>query len=278
MCDFDISGRVLVIGCTTNPGDCQQIQDILRPRGVSVLYNPEFIAQGSIIQDLQNADMVLIGGEEQDVMDRYKSIYDDIQTLPPKVHCMSLTAAEIVKIGVNCFLTTKISYANMIGEVLMRSGLESDVERALHAIGADSRVGDRYLRYGFGYGGPCLPRDNRAFAHYASRVGLDFPLGVIVDKFNQDHTQFLVDYWIKNNPGALPFYMATLSYKPNTDIYEESQQMRLAEALMARGYMITVEPCHLMPDSVRQTLMSKWGNKIQFVHKTELREFLEIPT
>ena len=61
-CDFDLDTKFLVIGCTTNPGDCQRIQDHLRDRGVRVLYNPEFIAQGSILRDLQQADMVLIGG------------------------------------------------------------------------------------------------------------------------------------------------------------------------------------------------------------------------
>ena len=144
-CDFDLRGKVLVIGCTTNPGDCAKIQEVLRPLGVSVLYNPEFIAQGSIVNDLQRADMVLIGGEHQDVMDRYAEIYNDIQTPPPNIHTMSLTAAEIVKIGVNCFLTTKISYANMLGQVLIRSGLESDVERALQAVGSDTKIGRAHV-------------------------------------------------------------------------------------------------------------------------------------
>ena len=277
--DFDISGKILVIGCTTNPGDCQRIQDRLRDRGVNVLYNPEFIAQGSILRDLQHADMVLIGGEDPEVMARYQTVYDQIQTeKPPNVHVMSLTAAELVKIGTNCFLTTKISYANMVGEVLTRSGLEEDVDSALAAIGADSRVGSKYLRYGFGYGGPCLPRDNRAFAHYARKIGLDFPLGTIVDQFNQDHTGFLVNHWIKKNPQGLPFYMATLAYKPHTDIYEESQQMRLAEILMDRGYTIAVEPCDVMPESVKQVLVLKWGNRIQFRHRNQLQKFIEIPT
>ena len=68
--------KILVIGCTTNPGDCQRIQDTLRDRGVHVLYNPEFIAQGSILYDLQHADMVLIGSENQAVMDQYAAIYN----------------------------------------------------------------------------------------------------------------------------------------------------------------------------------------------------------
>ena len=275
-CDFELDRKFLVIGCTTNPGDCQRIQHRLRHRGLQVLYNPEFIAQGSIIHDLQHADMVLIGGEDASVIDCYKLLYDDIQVRVPDVHAMSLTAAELVKIGTNCFLTTKISYANMMGEVLIRSGLESDVDRALAAIGADGRIGHRYLRYGIGYGGPCFPRDNRAFAVCAQRVGLDFPLGHIVDRFNQDHTLFLMEHWIRKNPQRLPFYLRTLAYKAGTDIYEESQQMRLAELLMDREYRVVVEPCNKMPESVRSSLVLKWGNLIEFLARDQLTDCVEI--
>lgn len=275
-CDFDISGKFLVIGCTTNPGDCQRIQDRLRDRGVSVLYNPEFIAQGSIIRDLQTADMVLIGGEDPGVMDCYKLLYNDIQTTTPNVHTMSLTAAEMVKIGTNCFLTTKISYANMVGEVLIRSGLAQDVDLALAAIGQDSRIGNKYMKYGFGYGGPCLPRDNRAFAACAKKVGLDFPLGTIVDQFNRDHTQFLVDYFISVNPSQLPYYMRAISYKPDTDIYEESQQLALAESLLGRGYTVVVEPCAKMPADIQQTLKDRYPT-LRFAGRDTLTDYVEIP-
>ena len=270
-CDFDIAGKILVVGCTTNPGDCQHIQDELRSQGIHVLYNPEFIAQGSILRDLQNADMVLIGGEDQAVMDRYQVVYNGIQSgMTPNVHTMSLTAAELVKIGTNCFLTTKISYANMIGEVLIRSGLDQDVNRALTAIGNDSRIGTKYLRYGYGYGGPCLPRDNRAFAHYARRVGLDFPLGTIVDEFNQQHTQFLVNSLIRKNSNELPFYMRSITYKPNTDIMEESQQYQVCQRLLENGYTVYVEQCDLIPTEIVERLNCRFGKSIQFVRCEDL--------
>ena len=264
-CEFDISGKILVIGCTTNPGDCQRVQDRLRGQRISVLYNPEFIAQGSIIRDLQQADMVLIGGENPAVISAYQLLYDDIQTVKPNVHAMSLTAAELVKIATNCFLTTKISYANMLGEVMIRSGLESDVDKALAAVGADTRIGFKYMRYGYGYGGPCLPRDNRAFAHYAHRVGLDFPLGTIVDQFNRDHTQFIIDDLIRQNTQDLPFYTPSLTYKPNTDIVEESQQLAVCEGLLAQGKTVYVRYSELLPVQVQQDLEQRFGDRVRFV-------------
>lgn len=280
-CQFDISNKFLVIGCTTNPGDCQRIQDRLRSRGIRVLYNPEFIAQGSILRDLQQADMVLIGGEDAAVIDTYKLIYHKVQPdMAPNIQTMSLTAAELVKIATNCFLTTKISYANMLGEVLIRSGLRDDVDRALHAVGADSRVGQKYMRYGYGYGGPCLPRDNRAFAHYARRVGLDFPLGIIVDEFNRQHTQFMIDDLLRQNDRDLPFYMPSLTYKPNTDIVEESQQLAVCEGLLSQGRTVWVKHSDLLPGQVRQDLEHRYGGRVRFFDpegdKIDTSKFFEI--
>ena len=271
-CDFDLAGKVLVVGCTTNPGDCAKIQTELDKFGVKVLYNPEFIAQGSIICDLQQADMVLIGGDDQAVMDTYARLYDGIQTTVPRVHTMSLTAAEIVKIGVNCFLTTKISYANTLGQVLIKSGLNADVEKALAAVGADARVGNKYLKFGFGFGGPCLPRDNRSFGHYANKLGLKFNLGSIVDGFNREHAEFLKDYLIETNPKKYPYYMDTISYKKNTDIFEESQQLLLCHDLLAAGYTVYVEPNDLIPQVVKDGLTDRYKDRVKFVSLEQINE------
>ena len=204
-------------------------------------------------------------------MDQYQSVYYKIQpTMRPNVRTMSLTAAELVKIATNCFLTTKISYANMLGEVLIRSGLREDVDRALAAVGADSRVGGKYMRYGFGYGGPCLPRDNRAFAHYAQRVGLDFPLGTIVDEFNQDHTNFMVEDLLEQNTQGLAYWMPSLTYKPRTDIVEESQQLAVCEGLLRAGACVYVQADDLLPAAVRETLIQRWGTNIEFTTREEL--------
>jgi nucleotide sugar dehydrogenase len=144
--------------------------------GVEVFYNPEFIAQGSIIKDLQNADMVLVGGPDSSTREFIDNLYKKIQVTSPKINFMSTTAAELVKLAVNCYLTTKISYANMVGEVMTLAGLESEINTVLRAIGEDSRVGSKYLNYGYGFGGPCLPRDNRSFAAYAKKLGLKYNL------------------------------------------------------------------------------------------------------
>ena len=199
--------KSLVVGCTTNPGDCDEFQKSLSDYGVDVYYNPEFIAQGSIINDLKSADMVLIGGDGKH-RSELQNIYYSIQgpKKEPHIHFMSTKAAELTKIAVNCYLTTKISYANMIGEVMTLSNMSDEIDIVLQSIGSDSRIGNKYLNYGFGFGGPCFPRDNRAFSSYAESVGVEFNIGRTTDNFNEHHAEFLKNYYIKKNPDkSVPF-------------------------------------------------------------------------
>ena len=231
-------GKSLVVGCTTNPGDCDIFAEKLSEVGVDVFYNPEFIAQGSIIKDLRNADMVLLGGYGHHVPELEK-IYYGIQGEPyPYIHNMSTKAAELTKIAVNCFLTTKISYANQVGQVMIKDGMESEVDLVLNAIGSDSRIGTKYLGFGFGFGGPCFPRDNRAFAAYAQSVGVQSAIGETTDNFNNEHSDFLRDYFISRNRSELPFCFKYLTYKPGIDILTESRPYDLALALLEEGYKV----------------------------------------
>jgi nucleotide sugar dehydrogenase len=261
--DFDVTGKSLVVGCTTNPGDCNLFQKELEPYGVDVFYNPEFIAQGSIISDLQDADMVLIGGNGNH-LEILSQIYADIQVTTPYIYAMSTTAAEIVKLAVNCFLTTKISYANMVGEVMSLAGLEDEISFVLRAIGADTRVGGKYLKYGYGFGGPCLPRDNRSFAAYANKLGLEYNLGKTTDDFNSEHARFLKNYFIKKNERNLPFWFQSIAYKEGTDILTESQQYRLCIDLLDAGYKVYVHESPAILDQVEDYLKSTYGDRIGF--------------
>ena len=229
-------GKSFVVGCTTNPGDCDEFKKML---DMDVYYNPEFIAQGSIIKDLQNADMVLLGGKGEH-LEALKELYFLIQFgfKDANVHTMSTKAAELTKIAINCFLTTKISYANMIGEVLALSKLDGEIDTVLNAIGSDSRIGTKYLNFGFGFGGPCFPRDNRAFAAHAKSVGVQHNIGFTTDAFNEEHAEFIKEYFMHKNKKHLPFAFKYLTYKPGIDILTESQQYRLCIDLLNEGYNV----------------------------------------
>ena len=259
-----VEGKSFVVGCTTNPGDCEQFQNELDKCGVDVFYNPEFIAQGTIIKDLRRADMVLIGGKRNETYDQLCELYNRIQETPPKISIMSTTAAELVKLAVNCFLTTKISYANMVGQVMALSGMEDEIPTVLGAIGDDSRIGRKYLNFGFGFGGPCLPRDNRAFAAHAKQLGLDYDLGSTTDNFNNEHATFLKDYFVYRNPENLPFYFDYISYKKGTDILTESQQYRLCVDLLDDGYTVYINDIDAIMYYISSDLSEEYPDTIKF--------------
>ena len=239
--DIPVFNKKFIVGCTTNPGDVEQIQNRLSMFSVQVAYNPEFIAQGEIVKGLEESDIVLIGTEYQELANELLQIYRKIQTTTVNGHIMSSKAAEITKIGINCFLTTKISYANMMGEILTKSNLSNEINSVLSAVGGDSRVGKKYMKYGFGFGGPCLPRDNRALGKYAKELGMELNLPLTVDEFNKEHALFLKDFFIKQNPDkSVPFVMNYITYKRGTDILEESQQFKLCLDLLEEGYYVNV--------------------------------------
>ena len=266
--------KYFVVGCTTNPGDCDKFQKYL-PDNIHVLYNPEFIAQGSIISDLKTSDMVLVGiNSDDNIVEEIKTIYKKIQHPTRSIVCtMTTKSAEVVKIAINCFLTTKISFANMLGDVLVKAGCGDEVSSVLSAIGTDKRIGHRYLKYGLGYGGPCLPRDNRAFASFAESVGIKYNLGYIIDDFNTEHAKNIADYWDDMNDKNLPFYFEYISYKKGTDIITESQQYRLCLDLLDRGYKVYIQNDNRVTSQVTDYLKDNYNDRVRFVdNKSNISE------
>jgi nucleotide sugar dehydrogenase len=262
--DIPVYDKKFIVGCTTNPGDVEQIQDKLRMFNIQVAYNPEFIAQGEIVKGLEQSDIVLIGTEYPELGNMLVKIYEKIQTTPVNAHIMSSKAAEVTKIGINCFLTTKISYANMMGDILMKAGLNDEIDTVLSAIGGDTRVCKKYMKYGFGFGGPCLPRVNRALGYYAKNLGMELNLPLTVDDFNKEHASFLKDHYISLNPNKeTPFVMNYVTYKRGTDILEESQQFKLCVDLLDEGYCVNVIEIDEVAKNL-QSLSESYNGRLKF--------------
>ena len=256
--------KKFIIGCTTNPGDTEKVQIKLNTFNVQVAYNPEFIAQGEIVKGLEQSDIVLIGTEYTELANELIEIYNKIQTTPVNPYVMSPKAAEITKIGINCFLTTKISYANMMGDIMIKSGLENEISMVLSAIGGDTRVGKKYMNYGFGFGGPCLPRDNRALGHFANNLGMELNLPLTVDNFNKEHANFIKNYYIQKNPDkSVPFVMDYITYKKGTDILEESQQFQLCVDLLNEGYTLHVIEIDAIANKLQQ-MSESYNGRLKF--------------
>jgi hypothetical protein len=229
---------------------------------MNVVYNPEFVAQGEIVNNLQESKMVLLGAlEGQDlkiIINLYRSVCDSAVNF----NIMSYTAAELTKISINCFLTTKISFANMIGEIAIKTGLREEVGNILKAVGSDPRINNKFLKYGFGFGGPCLPRDNKALSVHAKKYNANAKLSDLVHEMNYDHTEFLVNYYSEMNPDkSVPFVMKHISYKRGTDILTDSQQYNLCLSLLDKGYTVFVQEI----DSVINQFKTKdMGDRLKF--------------
>ena len=230
----------LIINCTTFPGYCDVLQKDLQKFNYTVSYNPEFIAQGTIVRDQVNADMVLIGEANSEVGDMVETIYTDHCVSNPRICRMDRVSAEITKLSLNCFLTTKISFANMIGDISNKVG--GDTEKILKAIGSDSRVGNKYLRWGYGYGGPCFPRDNRALNIFASENNIDAQISRATDKMNELHLDYQLEEFVKNNPDKdKEIIFDYVTYKPESTLLEESQQLQFIIKLEGLGYNVIVK-------------------------------------
>lgn len=237
--DTKTSGKTLVIGCTVMPKYCTSVQKKLAELNIDVVYNPEFIAQGNIIEGLKKADIVLIGGDV--IPDSLFEIYRTIMDKEPDFKVLTHTGAEIAKISINCFLTMKIAYANMIGEIAINSYEEENVSKILDAIGSDGRIGNRYLSYGFPAGGVCLPRDQQALNNHASSAWVHTKFLNAIDTENNRHLEYMVKYYKnKNQDKSIPFIFSYLSYKEGVDILTDSYQLKLCIELLRDGYKIAV--------------------------------------
>ena len=229
--------KIIVINSTVIPEYCNSIKEKLKSNNFSLCYNPSFIAQGSIINNIINPDIILIGLDEDNednednnednnddnynkIVDIYNKIVIDDKN---KYKRMNLLEAEITKLSINCFITTKITYANMIGDYLINKNCNPDI--VLNAIGSDSRIGNKYFNYGFGYGGPCLPRDNKALYEYGKLNNYDFNICNINDMNNNNHLLFQYEKLRKSNE---PIEFRYITYKDTSDILQQSQKLELA--------------------------------------------------
>lgn len=208
-------------------------------RDFGLCYNPEFIALGSVIHDMLHPDMILIGESDPRSGDLLESIHHGVCESRPRVQRMNFVNAELAKLSVNTFVTTKISYANMLAQVCETlPGADVDVVTA--AIGCDTRIGQRYLKGALGYGGPCFPRDNVAFAALARRNGVPALLAEATDAVNRRQVARLADLILPRLPDGGVVGILGLSYKPDTDVVEESQGVALARDLLSRGLRVVV--------------------------------------
>lgn len=236
--------HLIVLVSTVMPGSTTLMQKILERksgkicgRDFGLCYNPEFIALGSVIYNLLNPDFILIGESDKNAGDILEKFYKKYCDNKPKIARMNFVNAELTKISVNTFVTTKISYANMLAEICEQLP-GGNVDVVTSALGLDSRIGQKYLKGGPAFGGPCFPRDNVAFISLAKKSKANFHIPLATHKTNLRQTERLVKKILDLVKKDTPIGILGLSYKPFTDVIEESFGFALVKELIKRNQRI----------------------------------------
>jgi UDPglucose 6-dehydrogenase len=207
-------------------------------------YNPEFIALGSVIHDMLNPDLVLIGESDAKSGEILAELYSSICNNNPKIKRMSWAEAEITKLAVNTFVTTKISFANMLSELCEKIP-GTDVDVISGAIGCDTRIGSKYLTGAVAFGGPCFPRDSKAFDALGRNLGVCTGIASATHFTNEHQTRRIIEKVTSlttNKKSTIG--IVGLTYKNGTPVIEESAGSKLAFELVERGFLVGAhEPC-----------------------------------
>lgn len=201
--------------------------------GFAVCYNPEFIALGSVISDFLSPDLVLIGQSSDAASEHLVKIYERVCENRPYIARMSIVSAEITKLSINSYVTMKISFANTLANIC-EAVPGADIDAITTALGADRRIAPYYLKGGLSYGGPCFPRDNRAFAAFARDHQQEAVLARATDAVNQTQIAHVVrkilNSFERNNGRSVA--VLGLAYKANTPVIEESAGVKIIEELL----------------------------------------------
>jgi UDPglucose 6-dehydrogenase len=200
-------------------------------------YSPEFIALGSIINDFLNPDFTLIGEFDERSGRLLEECYARIMLNKPPCKRMSIENAELTKIALNTFVTTKITYANFLAELCERIP-GGDVDVVTDAIGADSRIGHKYFTGALGYGGPCFPKDNAALSFIANKLGINPAIPETTHHKNKAMVESIINRLRPDLDHWKTVAVLGLAYKPYSHVVEESQGLLIAQALAKAGVRV----------------------------------------
>ena len=227
------TNHLIIVCSTVSPGTMAGVIRSAADRH-RLAYWPSFIALGNVLADLAHPDLILIGAE---LPETHKAVAEIASTIAPDapIAMLTLTEAEIVKIGVNSFITMKATWANLIAEACEGAG--ADPHAVLDTIGGDSRIGRKFLRPGGPVGGPCLPRDSKALARFLAENDVPTSVPTAVQRaIEHDTTRAIARLLPYRHVAVLG-----LSYKPDTAITDNSYGLAVAYGLHVAGVDVV---CH----------------------------------
>ncbi len=237
----NIKKYCLVVTKSTVPvGTTREIKKIISGKVDQKLFdivsNPEFLREGSAIDDFIRPDRVVIGTENKKSENIMKELYRPLFLKETPIVSTSIESSEIIKYASNSFLATKIAFINEVADLCEVVG--ADVQQVAHAMGIDKRIGSKFLNAGPGFGGSCFPKDVKAFASAAKKKNIDLSIINTVNKSNQDRIIKISDKIISNIENKSTICFLGLSFKPNTDDVRDSTSMKIASKLFEKGFNV----------------------------------------
>ena len=237
----NIKKYCLVVTKSTVPvGTSQEIKKIIQKKvsneNFDVVSNPEFLREGSAINDFMRPDRVVIGTENKKSENIMKELYRPLYLRETPLVSTSIETSEIIKYASNSFLATKIGFINEIADLCESVG--ANVQDVSKALGIDQRIGSKFLNAGPGYGGSCFPKDVKAFISTADKFNVNLSIVSAVHKSNKNRIEKIANKIINNTKKNDVLTILGLSFKPNTDDIRESTSIKLAVVLKERGYTV----------------------------------------
>ena len=234
----NITKHTVVVNKSTVPvGSGDMVELIIREQGVApelydVVSNPEFLREGSAIQDTLRPDRIVIGAKRREAALRLMDLYAPLQS---QIIVTDLNSAELIKYGANSFLAMKISFINALSRVCEMC--DANIVDVAQGIGADSRIGKQFLNAGLGWGGSCFPKDVQGMVKTAEVLGYDFSLLTEVIKINDEQTVNFINR-IESHLGGFKgktIGLLGLAFKPNTDDIRDAKSLIVIDEILRRG-------------------------------------------
>lgn len=243
---------VLAIRSTVFPGTCEEVVQPIVGSGVRVVSNPEFLREGSAMRDFMEPSLIVVGGDDPAAVELVAGLY---RTLPFETCRVSLRTAEMIKYTCNAFHAVKIGFANEVGTLCGKLGVDAGEVMATVCRDVKLNISPAYLKPGFAFGGSCLPKDMRALVYRAKHMDVRLPLLESVLPSNREHLERSIESAL-SLPGRIGIY--GLAFKENTDDLRESPVITIIEHLVGKGREVRVFDSHIRIDEI-------YGSNLHFV-------------
>ena len=238
-----INGYKIIVNKSTVPvGTTEKLREIIGTKQTyDIVFNPEFLRQGSAINDFINPARIIIGSDSQKAISVIKNLYSPFVKSDRTIITMDIKSAEMTKYSANAFLATKISFINEIAQICEETG--ANIENVKSGLKSDPRIGDKFFSEGIGYGGNCFPKDVRALTKIADSYGIDADILKSVDKRNNLQTELFTQKIVKkfkNKLSQCKFAIWGLSYKPQTSDIRNAPSLKIIDNLLNMNSKINV--------------------------------------